>query len=90
VYDTSNYGQQMEVFGRAGNRQTYSDVYTPGKSWSGWNSIGGNIAGDPVAVQYSTQMQVFGRAANGQTYSDAYTPGKSWSGWNSIEGDLLP
>jgi hypothetical protein len=63
-------------------------VYTSG--WSGWTSIGGDITGDPVAVQYGTQMQVWGRAANGQTYSDVYTPGKTWSGWKSIEGDLVP
>jgi hypothetical protein len=38
------YGQQMQVFGRASGGGTWSDVYTPGSGWSGWNSIGGNLA----------------------------------------------
>jgi hypothetical protein len=89
-YDTSNYGQQLEVFGQDGGT-TYANVWTPASAkWSGWTGLGGSITGNPAAIQYGTQVQVFGRAANGQTYSDVYTPGKTWSGWNSIGGNLLP
>ena len=46
VYDTSQNGDQMEVYGRAANGQTYSDVWTPSTGkWSGWYSLGGNLLG---------------------------------------------
>jgi len=88
-YDTSNYGAQLEVFGRTSGGTTYSDVWTPSSAkWSGWISLGGDLAGDPVAIQYGTQMQVWGVQADGSVVSDAYTPGKTWSGWQNIGGDI--
>jgi hypothetical protein len=90
-YNTSNYGAQLEVYGQNAGVVS-SDVWTSGsgQGWSGWTSLGGSLAGNPVAIQYGTQMQVWGREANGQTYSDVYTPGKTWTGWTSIGGNLVP
>ena len=84
----AEYGQQVQVFGRASGGGSYSDVYTPGKGWSGWQGLGGVLAGDPTAIQYGSQMEVFGRTSGGGTYSDVYTPGKGWSGWQNLGGNL--
>jgi hypothetical protein len=46
VYGTPDHGDQMEVYGRAANGQTYSDVWTPSTGkWSGWYSMGGDLEG---------------------------------------------
>ena len=63
-----------------------SDVYTPGKTWSGFNSIGGTAVGNVSVVNYGTQLEVYARQSDGSVKSDVWTPGKSWSGWNSIGG----
>jgi hypothetical protein len=84
------YGSQMQVFGKDAAGAAYSDVYTPSTGkWSGWNSLGGNLAGDPAAVAYGDQMEVFGRAAAGATYSDVWSPSTGkWSGWQDLGGNL--
>ena len=56
-YDTSNYGQQMEVFGQDSG-VTYSNVWTQGSGWSGWMNIGGDIVGQSVAIQYGTRSSL--------------------------------
>jgi hypothetical protein len=86
----ATYGQQLQVWGRAADGSVSSDVYTPGKTWSGWTSIGGDLGDDPTAVEYDTsnygaQLEVFGENA-GTVYSDVYTSG--WSGWMSLGGDV--
>jgi hypothetical protein len=90
----STYGSQMQVFGSSAAGTTFSDVYTPGKSWSGWTSLGGTIADDPTAVEYNTttygdQMEVFGRTSGGSVYSRVYTPNSGWSEWMSLGGDIV-
>jgi NlpC/P60 family len=84
------YGTQMQVYGPTSSGAVDSDVYTPGKTWSGWQSLGGDLVGRPTAVQYGGQMQVFGRTSAGATESDVYTSslGK-WSGWQSIGGNIV-
>jgi hypothetical protein len=86
----ATYGQQLQVWGRAADGSVSSDAYTPGKTWSGWTSIGGDLGDDPTAVEYDTsnygaQLEVFGENA-GTVYSDVYTSG--WSGWMSLGGDI--
>jgi hypothetical protein len=87
------YGSQMQVFGAGSAGTSYSDVYSPGKGWSGWTSLGGTIADDPTSVEYDTQaygaqLEVFGRTSGGSTYSKVYTPNSGWSGWMDIGGDI--
>jgi hypothetical protein len=90
------YGSQLEVFGRTSGGTAHSDVFTPGSGmWSGWQDLGGTLAGNPVAIVYDTpqngdQMELYGRAGNGHTYSDVWTPSTGkWSGWYSLGGNLL-
>jgi hypothetical protein len=88
------YGSQMQVFGRDSSGAAYSRVYTPGSGWSGWNDLGGDLADDPVGLEYDTltygpQMEVFGRAGSGATYSNVYTSGGSWSGWEDLGGNIV-
>jgi hypothetical protein len=89
-YDTTQYGNQMEVYGMAANGQAYSDVWSPSTGkWSGWYSMGGGLTGHLMAVQYGGQMQVFGRDSAGATYSDVYTPSQGkWSGWQNLGGTI--
>jgi hypothetical protein len=82
----TRYGSQLQVYGRASGGGTYSDVYTPGSGWSGWQSLGGVLVDNPTAVAYGQQLQVFGRAGNGHTFSDVWTPGTGWSGWTDLGG----
>jgi hypothetical protein len=90
VYDTARFGAQMEVYGLAGNGRAYSDVWSPGSGkWSGWYSLGGDLAGQLMAVQYGSQLEVFGRTSGGTAYSDVFTPGSGmWSGWQDLGGTL--
>jgi hypothetical protein len=43
-YDTQQYGDQMQVYGRAAGGALWSDVSSPGSGkWSGWTSLGGDL-----------------------------------------------
>ncbi|MEV6849298.1 glycoside hydrolase, partial [Actinoplanes sp. NPDC051411] len=83
------FGQQMQVFGRGTDGHGYSDVWTPGGGWSGWQDLGGQLVSDVSAVQFGQQMQVFGRGTDGHGYSDVWTPGGGWSGWQDLGGQLV-
>jgi RHS repeat-associated protein len=90
-YQTSQSGDQMEVYGLASNGQAYGDAYTPGTGkWSGWIALGGtSLAGGVFPVQYGTQMELFARNSSGTVYSDVYTASAgTWSGWQSLGGTL--
>lgn len=71
---------QMQVFARGANGQVFTDVWTTQSkqwtgsgSWSGWQSIGGGVAGAPAAVAFGDQMQVFAQGTNTQqVYADRY------------------
>ena len=81
-------GAQLQVYGRTAAGATYSNAYTPGSSWSGWQDLGGVLADDPTAIRYGQETQVYGRASGGAVYTDVDTPGSSWSGWQDLDGDL--
>jgi hypothetical protein len=89
----TTYTQQLQVFGRDSSGATESDVWTPGKSWSGFKSIGGNITDDPTALEYDTstsgqQMEVFGKFGS-TVYANVWTPSSgTWSGWKSLGGTI--
>ncbi len=89
----STYTQQLQVFGRDSSGATESDVWTPGQSWSGFKSIGGNITDDPTALEYDTsnygqQMEVFGKYGS-TVYANVWTPSSgTWSGWKSLGGTI--
>jgi hypothetical protein len=90
-YQTSQHGNQMEVYGVTSGGGVWSDVWTPSTGkWSGWITEGNeNFAGNVSIVQYGTQMQIFGRSTAGTTYSDVYTPSEGkWSGWQNLGGTL--
>ena len=48
------YNSEMDVYARGTNdSHIYKDTWQPSNNtWSGWNSLGGNEAGDPTAIQY--------------------------------------
>src|SRR5436305_9170432 len=82
------YNTEMDVFKLGGDGAIWKDTWQPAhNAWSGWNSLGGVFASDPVAIKYNSEMDVFARSPNGQIVKDTWQPGNNtWSGWNSLGG----
>lgn len=59
-------------------------------AWSGWSSLGGELASDPGAVSWdSTRTDVFVRGTDGQLWQIAWD-GTSWSQWYAHGGTFAP
>ena len=87
-YNPGGY-QEMDVFARGNDGNVYKKTWIS-PSWGGWHSLGGNgnLASDPVAVQYKSEMDVFARGNDGHIYKDTWN-GSSWSGFTSLGGNLV-
>jgi hypothetical protein len=77
------YGSEMDVFIRGGDGQIYKNTYNPSTvSWSGFGSMGGNMASDPAAVQYGSEMVVVARGSDNKIKKNTWNPSaNTWSGW---------
>ncbi len=82
------FNAEMDVYATASNGQLYKNTYQPSPgSWSGWNSLGSNMAGSPTAITYSgSEMDIFSRGTNNNLYRDTWN-GSSWSGFTQISGN---
>ena len=78
-----SYNGELDVFVRGGN-QIYKDSWL-GDHWTGFSSLGGNVASDPVAIQYGSEMDVFATGTDGHVYKDTWN-GLTWSGFNDMGG----
>lgn len=57
-------------------------------SWSGWESLGGNLGSAPSAASWAPgRLDVFARGSNGALIHKWYD-GNSWQGWESLGGSL--
>jgi serine/threonine protein kinase len=89
---------RIQVFARLGSGAIGTDVLrTAGgqaTAWQVWRSLGGDLAGPPVAAMDSTgHPQVFGLAPDGSLQVDAMTgpvtgayPVGQWTGWRQLPG----
>ncbi|HSX17560.1 MAG TPA: CHAP domain-containing protein [Patescibacteria group bacterium] len=77
-----SFNGALNVFIRGGDGQIYNQ-YWNGTSWTGYSSIGGNMASDPAVIINGGALNVFARGADGQIYTK-YNDGTNWTGWSSM------
>jgi surface antigen len=78
----ANFNGALNVFTRGGDGQIYTQ-YWNGTSWTGFSSIGGNMASDPAAIVNGAALNVFARGQDGHIYTK-YNDGSGWTGWSSL------
>ena len=84
-----NRDGRLEAFSRgADDALWHAWQETAGGSWSGWSSLGGTIAGDPVVIQNADgRLEAFAVVTGGAVYHTwQKTVGGSWSGWSNLGG----
>jgi hypothetical protein len=92
------YGWHFEIFVRGGDNVLYHKWQDPASTgaWSDWNSLGGQIAGRPVAVTYphSNTVEVyavsFDHALWRITRPDTGFSNPAWGQWQSLGGSIEP
>jgi GH25 family lysozyme M1 (1,4-beta-N-acetylmuramidase) len=86
-----NRDGRLEAFGRGvDNALWHAWQETPGGTWSGWSSLGGALASEPLVIQNEDgRLEAFTLAADGSTNHIWQTtaPGK-WSEWVTLGGDV--
>lgn len=72
-----------------GTNNSLSALNWNGSAWGSWQSLGGDLPWQQIAVQplAGNQVHVFGIGEDSSLYDDTLT-GSSWSGWNSLGGYL--
>lgn len=82
-------GTGMWALGYDGNApELWSLLQEKFVSWSGWESLGGNLASAPTAASWATgRLDVFARASNNALLHKWYD-GSSWHGWESLGGSM--
>jgi hypothetical protein len=80
---------RLDVFVRGGDSAIWHNSYN-GFVWSGWQSLGGDVLGNPTAVSYAPdQIDLFGVGTDGNIYHK-FWDGRVWSGWFSDIGAPPP
>ena len=66
------------------------DDKRPDATWSEWNSLGGQILGNPaIALNLDGRLEVFVRGTDQVLWHNWQTaPNGAWSGWRSLGGQL--
>ena len=61
-----------------------------GGKWSGWQSLGGRVTGEPGAASTGAgKLDVFARGAGNALFARNYNvSGAGWSAWTSLGGTL--
>lgn len=90
VVTSFDSGASIDVFVRGqGDGLFHQYVLFGPKYLSGWNSLGGQVAGGPsVASTGYDRLSVFGRAGNGRLTVTRWN-GSSWSGVSEVSGTNL-
>lgn len=77
------YNGALNVFIRGGDGQIYAQ-YWNGTNWTGFSSIGGNMASDPAVIVNGNALNVFARGTDGKIYTK-YNNGSGWqAGWADL------
>jgi hypothetical protein len=80
---------RLDVFVRGSDGAVWQRYLTTA-GWSGWHSLGGQVApntGPAVASWSSGRLDVFVEGTNGALYHKWWN-GATWSGWESLGGKL--
>jgi hypothetical protein len=87
-----NADGRMEVFALGPNCESWHRwQLTPGGSWSGWESLGGNVCGggtETVAMNADGRLEIFSGTPEriGINHKWQLTPGGGWSNWELLQG----
>ncbi|MGB9371314.1 MAG: hypothetical protein WCB79_05220 [Halobacteriota archaeon] len=78
---------RLDVFVQGTDAALWHKSYN-GTSWSGWESLGGNLTSSPAATSNTTNnIQVFARGTDGAVWQKTYNNG--WSDdWQSLGGQV--
>jgi len=78
---------RLDVFVQGTDSALWHKSYN-GTSWSGWESLGGNLTSSPAATSNTTNnIQVFARGTDGGVWQKTYNNG--WSDdWQSLGGQV--
>jgi len=82
----------LELFAKGTNGQIYRmRQFGANGSWTGWTSLGGTAASDPVAVMSRTGGNaVFARFTDGNLYYCYQNgPTGTWSSWTNLGGPIV-
>jgi hypothetical protein len=80
---------RIDVFVRGSDGAVWQKYYN-NSVWSGWHSLGGQLAsgtGPAVSSWSAGRLDVFAEGTNGVLYHK-YWNGATWSGWESLGGSL--
>ena len=75
----------LDAFVTGTDNQAYQDTRHAGR-WSGWQSLGGILAGGPAATLSGGQVEIFVQSTGGVAYER--TNAGTWSAWLSLGGVL--
>jgi hypothetical protein len=80
---------RLDVFARGTDSAVWHKWFSGGK-WSGWQSLGGRIAGEPGAASAGAgKLDVFARGAGNALFTrNDNVSGAGWSAWSSLGGAL--
>lgn len=86
--EVMKYNNDMEFFVRGNNKHIYTRWWSDaGQNWGGWHDLGGgNLVGDPTAIQYGTELSVFVTGEDGGTYKNTFHPNQGWGGFTRLPG----
>ncbi|MCC6726791.1 MAG: hypothetical protein IT258_19975 [Saprospiraceae bacterium] len=89
---TVSWGKNhLDVYGRGTDGAVYQKWWNESKGkWEGWNNLGGNIVGAPVAVSWGPgRIDLFGIGTDGglfHNYWDVNLNNQKWGGWEPLGG----
>jgi hypothetical protein len=80
---------RLDVFVRGTDSAVWYRWFSGGK-WSGWQSLGGRIVGEPGAASTGAgKLDLFARGTNNALWTRNYgVTGAGWSSWASLGGTL--
>ena len=80
----------LAVFGRGTDNALWWDHQTAPGTWSGWQSLGGQLTSKPGAATYDPggQLTVAARGVGGEVWQRSLTA-SGWGDWTNAQGLLL-
>jgi len=85
----SSLGDSVDVFGVAPTGTAFEKTWSPASGWSGWQNLGGTLAGPLTAVVDPTlgkSVDVFGVGTTGTAFEKTWSLTAGWSAWQNLGG----
>ena len=76
----------MDVYARGTDGAVWKRTWIA-PSWGGWNTLGGSLSGNPVALEFDEgsyhEMDIYVVGGNGHVWKIGYN-GSKWGGWSDM------